>query len=144
MAPHNVYIRDVIHLNQALVQKVIDRSAQSETLFFFARELRVVENITTIDRPLTLVADMFDGRSGQITTTVPHAPTTPGDPAQVGQPGKHVIVICRTLRGANVVSRGGNGQPGVAGERGEDGSDFQPEDSLGFPTATVRSGRTGH
>src|SRR5690242_6468641 len=107
MAPSNVYIRDTINLNQALIQKLDDRTPAGETIYLFARELKVAENISIDSRTLMLIADMFDGRGGQITSTVSDLTTTPGSPAQAGQPGKPVAIICRALRGANVVSRGG-------------------------------------
>ena len=143
MTPSNVYIRNTINLDQALIQKLVDRTLAGETIYLFARELKVAENISIDSRTLMLIADMFDGRAGQITSTVPNATTTPGFPAQAGQPGKPVAIICHTLRGANVVSRGGNGQPGIDGEPGQDGVDFEPPPSLFIQGTPGKDGKDG-
>jgi DNA-binding beta-propeller fold protein YncE len=139
-----VYFRDTITLTQQLLSTLVAGTENpGDRIRIAARHLRVAENVTLEDRELYIVADTFDGSGGQILLTVPHAPQEPAIEAESGKTGRPVFVICRHLLGANIVSRGGNGQPGAKGADGHDGLDFIPPPPLLIQATAGEDGKRG-
>lgn len=137
---NKVYFRDTINLTQTLLSKLEAETGVGERITVAARILRVQEQLTLHERELSIVADRFEGHSGEIWSMVPDQPTTPAPFPKSGQNGMAVLITAQSISGANVLSRGGNGQPGANGADGEEGGDYQP---AAGPTQPFHPGTPG-